>query len=42
MEIGVSSCVVEVLWYQKFVASSGPNVGRVKGNEILDIELISW
>jgi len=32
MEIGLLSCVVEVLWYQKFVASSGPTVGRVKSN----------
>ena len=42
MEIGVSSCVVEVLWYQKFVASSRPSVGRVKSNEIVDVELISY
>jgi len=37
-----NSCAVEVLWYKKFVASSGrPSVGRVKTNEIVDIELIN-
>ena len=37
----MSSCVVEVIWYQKFVASSGSSVGRVKSDEIVDNELIS-
>jgi len=37
MEIGMSSSIIEVLWYQKFTASSRPGIGRVKTNEVIDI-----
>jgi len=32
----MSSCVVKVLWYQKFVACSRPS------SKIIDVELTSW